>query len=166
MAVTMETSAILRRYLSSRSHLQDIITYDQFKKLFPLTISEIAVQQMYSKLCLQRQTTILGTVEREVENTFDLPTKYIVEKLSVSSALLNESSIDEFITRLTIVLRNCKLQNQALDNVISIKIEQIKALIDELNDLKFGKCSGDMSLKLQEVEKSFDKVNSYLDLER
>lgn len=166
VGLTMDSSAILTGYLSSRSNLQSIITYGQFEKLFPLNTSQVVVLHLYSKLCLQRQTYILEPVERDIANEFHIPVKHIAEKLDLLSVLLKRSSIHDLIIRLTTVLKSCKLQDQALSEEITSTVEHVKILIDELNDLRFGKSTCEVASILEDAERSFDKLDSYLERTR
>ena len=162
----MDSSAILTGYLSSRSNLQSIISYGQFEKLFPLNTSQVVVLHLYSKLCLQRRTYILEPVERDIANEFHIPVNHIAEKLDLLSVLLKRSSIHDLTIRLTTVLKSCKFQDQALSEEITATVEHVKILIDELNDLRFGKSKCEVASILEDAKRSFDKLDSYLETTR
>lgn len=164
----MESHSILENFLLAKADLESIIPFPQFKKECPPDIPEERAREIYDVLVRQRRATVESVRDR-IDQEFNVPLEVTKQKARESNVIPDDKgSLNELVGKLESLEESFKTNNELIDSEIKEEIAEIKLIIDELNDLKYGKSwirggsQADVSLLVQETLKSIAKCEKML----
>lgn len=166
----MESTFILENFLLSRSSLASVITAEQFGKELPPDIPVEAGERIYEELAKQRQEGIIEPVKLRIKKEFDIPVGISEDSAAEGDSLPTKKySLAELVEDLNHLEKQLDGSNTSIDREISDELSSIRNIIDELNDLKYGKSwfrggtSSDVDDVVDEAIKSIEKCEKFLD---
>lgn len=163
----MESSIILKNFMLSRASLHEVITLEQFARLFPRRVSKSTIQRIFEELVEQRESKSIEPTKNKIQEQFDVPLQDTIDKLKTSQSITSgKHSIDDLVTRLDKLENIFVLQNTLIDDQIANVIHDIQSICKEFNEIKYGNAwfrGGDeteIEKIVEETIRSVDKCDS------
>lgn len=166
----MDSSFILDKYLVSQSSLDNIISFDQFKKECPTGVSDHLLRQIYEELMKQRNNEIVNKVKARIIKEFDVPLQ-INDQAAFAVELMptNKQSVTKLVNDLSQLEQKIGMSQSTIDKEINHELKSVKLIIDELNDLRYGKAwtrggnSSEVGDIVKEAMKSISRCENFLE---
>lgn len=163
----MESSIILENFMLSRASLHEVITLEQFERLFPRRVLKNTIQKIYEELVEQRESKSIEPAKNKIQEQFDVPLQDTIDKLKSSQTItVGRHSISDLVTRLDKLENIFVLQNSLIDDQITNVINDIKLICKEFNDIKYGNAwfrggeETDIEKVMEETIRSVDKCDT------
>ena len=151
----------------SRASLHEVITLEQFERLFSRRVLKSTIQRIYEELVEQRELKSIEPAKDKIQEQFDVPLQDTIDKLKSSQAVtVVRHSINDLVTRLDKLENVFVLQNTLIDDQIANVIDDIKLICKEFNDIKYGNAwfrgsdEIDIDKVMEETIRSVDKCDS------
>lgn len=163
----MDSTFILENFLLSRSDIGSAISAEQFRKELPADIPPEVGAKIYNELAKQRKD-LMEPVKGRIKEGFDIP----VESSESSTMLISPNgkySLKQLVKDMNQLEKQLDTSHTSLDKEINGELAAIKAIIDELNDLKYGKSwvrggsPSDVDIVVDETIKSIEKCEAFLE---
>lgn len=163
----MDSTFILENFLLSRSRIGAAVTAEQFRKELPSDIPPEVGEKIYKELAKQRED-LIEPVKGRIKEEFDIPIETL-ESSTVLNSPNGKYSIEQLVEDMNQLEKQLDTSRTSLDKEINGELAAIKAIIDELNDLKYGKSwirggsSSDVDVVVDETIKSIEKCETFLE---
>lgn len=162
----MDSSKIIEEFLLSKSSLNDIVSFEKFRKLFDKKIPEEELQDLFD--CLGKQREAVVNKSREVtRRTLSQSLDRLIKYLQLSrDEYVDERSVKSVTGKLGEANKLFQTTSTQLDQEIEAVLLQIKGICERVEDVDYEEalaplCNNDGN---KESEYIVERIKKFRDL--
>lgn len=162
----MDSSKIIEEFLLSKSSLNDIVSFEKFRKLFDRKIPPEALQDLFDSLSKQRDDVV--NKSRDVtRRTLPLSLDKLIKYLQLSrDEYVDERSVESVTRKLGEASKLFQTTSTQLDQEIEAVLLQIKSICERVENVDYEEtlaplCKNDGN---EESEYILERIKKFKDL--